>query len=463
MAGRFNNLRKAMGREEDGPLGLESVEDGPRQSLTASAIPALEKLGVGLAATGRGLSDAVEYVDNVGGLAPKAYNPNINASSGAAELFEAPLMAMGLPAKLAKIEKAAHVADDVEDVAKLTKPTTYYHGTGVDIDQFKPSRDGLLGEGVYLSNDPNFSDKYAYNAADTDYFKKNPDYDYLSERHKGRIYPVEVSGEDKIFNDSGTRMDNKFERFGLKSKEDVAEGIREAGSENSFLQKLGYTGKRHDISPKEIVVFDPENIQSVFKQKAQQQALLDMSKDARMQRAKELGFDTDRVLYHGTNADIEEFRPSTGGSLLKDDKGVYLTPDPEVANNYADPEIFKKGSNVLPVLGRGKILQFDGTAGSLDHAKQLGFNSVEDYRAAIQSAGGYEQLLKKLGYDGRESGKQLVVFDPKNIRSVNAAFDPTKANSKNILAGGVAGAVANEAMDEDSEQFQTLKRYLKGQ
>jgi hypothetical protein len=55
---------------------------------------------------------------------------------------------------------------------------------------------------------------------------------------------------------------------------------------------------------------------------------LDMSQPARMQRAQEMGFDTGQVLYHGTTADVKEFRPSKDGTQ---GEGVYLTEDADFA------------------------------------------------------------------------------------------------------------------------------------
>jgi len=45
------------------------------------------------------------------------------------------------------------------------------------------------------------------------------------------------------------------------------------------------------------------------------------------------------------------------------------------------------------------------------------------------------------------SGTAAVVFDKSKIRSVNAAFDPAKAASSKILAGGAAAAATAAATD----------------
>ena len=43
-------------------------------------------------------------------------------------------------------------------------------------------------------------------------------------------------------------------------------------------------------------------------------------------------------------------------------------------------------------------------------------------------------ILKNIGYDGTKSARETVIFDPKNIRSRFAAFDPFNRDSSNILA-----------------------------
>ena len=49
-----------------------------------------------------------------------------------------------------------------------------------------------------------------------------------------------------------------------------------------------------------------------------------------------------------------------------------------------------------------------------------------------------------------------VVFDPKNIRSRFAAFDPMQRNSANLLAGGLGGAIGLNSLADilNQEQYQ---------
>ena len=56
-------------------------------------------------------------------------------------------------------------------------------------------------------------------------------------------------------------------------------------------------------------------------------------------------------------------------------------------------------------------------------------------RFGYKGADELTKQVKKAGYDGIRVGDETVIFDPKNIRSVEAKFDPKKSSSPNLLAG----------------------------
>lgn len=146
---------------------------------------------------------------------------------------------------------------------------------------------------------------------------------------------------------------------------------------------------------------------------------LAMDQASRMQRAREMGFDTDKTWYHGTASDFDAFTPSEKGLS---GPGVYLTDDPGRATKYAFAATEDgSGSRILPVHVRGRIASYNMPA---DEAKAQGFT-------------------------GRGSlGPEAVIFDPADIRSVNANFDPAKVGQNGLLfsnpkeAAPVGAAVA---------------------
>ena len=48
--------------------------------------------------------------------------------------------------------------------------------------------------------------------------------------------------------------------------------------------------------------------------------------------------------------------------------------------------------------------------------------------------------------------KERMVFDPKNIRSVNAKFDPSKTDSSNLLSSILTGGVGLSVLNSEKEE-----------
>ena len=153
---------------------------------------------------------------------------------------------------------------------------------------------------------------------------------------------------------------------------------------------------------------------------------LDMNPEARMQRAKDLGFDLDNVFYHGTASDFAELQPSTVGDL---GGGVYVTPNPEKASGYAAVRKFMKrqtnnaGPNVLPLRVKSNLNYLDLQGSSIMPFDETRIQSLKDQ--------GYEGIRQ---FDTEGNVIQMNIFDPKNIRSTNAEFDPAKADSADLLS-----------------------------
>lgn len=200
---------------------------------------------------------------------------------------------------------------------------------------------------------------------------------------------------------------------------------------------------------------------------------LDMSQEARMARAADQGYTIDA--YHGTNSDFPAFNRVDGGNARG--AGTYVTTSPETASRYATGDVNRitpDGNaypNVMPlkvrserpfdehsVLNKSQIDEIEKAAIALGEpwkkgelAKTFdrsypskGYNVLQtlSYNPDLQN-----KILKRVGYDSRMGGgigtpeKDIVVFDPTNIRSRFASFDPANKGS-NLLMGGLAGAVA---------------------
>jgi hypothetical protein len=194
---------------------------------------------------------------------------------------------------------------------------------------------------------------------------------------------------------------------------------------------------------------------------AQQNAALPVSQgglglapdNTAMDRARALGFDVD--VYHGTGKDIGQFDLKIAADKEGRSRGLGLgrgkiyTSNEDVASSYAMAAPIRKlgkESNVLPLKTSGKFLpeedyyeMFEQLAGKPSYSSDLDMKTRD---AIIKKL---DDKLKKEGYAGirklhyNEDGSiaevgQTAIFDPKNIRSRFAAFDPMKKESSNLLA-----------------------------
>lgn len=148
---------------------------------------------------------------------------------------------------------------------------------------------------------------------------------------------------------------------------------------------------------------------------------LDMRKAARMERAKQMGFDVDNPVYHGTATDFSEFDPerSIGTQYWStNDKAAIESGDVGAQGNGVIKELYHRVQN------------------------PAGWDEYDKF--------GIDELISR-GYDGvklpeSDGTFSLIAFDPAQYRSVNAAFDPAKKDSANLLAGMGAAAVGLGAM-----------------
>ena len=170
---------------------------------------------------------------------------------------------------------------------------------------------------------------------------------------------------------------------------------------------------------------------------------LPMDRASRMERAREQGYDPDDIQYHGTSADISSFRESDGGAL---GSGVYTTDNPDLASLYAQDftslaEDLPSGANVLPLLLRGDQLSLD------DFANKFPDYRIEDLDAAQYLARENEGItgIREAKRLYAKPGDVVSTFDARDIRSVNAAFDP-QYKGGNILGGTAATAIGAGAL-----------------
>jgi hypothetical protein len=183
-----------------------------------------------------------------------------------------------------------------------------------------------------------------------------------------------------------------------------------------------------------------------------------------MDRAGAMGWDT--PAYHGTDKDIKEFYPNT-----------FFTTNPKSASSYAEERAsnnFGENANVIPLLSNvNKVANSDDVINAAKRAKVYDDDVQESYMYTSPNIDNLSEMatpkviseLKKQGFDSAEHYdfdmndspiKSLQIFNPANIRSRFAAFDPFRRHEADILAGvGIGGMLDPEAV---SEEFRKKER-----
>jgi hypothetical protein len=173
---------------------------------------------------------------------------------------------------------------------------------------------------------------------------------------------------------------------------------------------------------------------------------LPMDEASRMARATELGFDTNTRWYHGSptmkETDSFDFSHPARTDTGYLGNGAYMTPQKWVADQYARPLGGGLQGETLELLAKnGKYKDFVYDENYI--------KTLEDYARSVGVADSFNtpgwsknmgDALRREGYDGARGMNtdgtvaEMVVYKPENVRSVNAAFDPAKKDSGNLLA-----------------------------
>lgn len=174
------------------------------------------------------------------------------------------------------------------------------------------------------------------------------------------------------------------------------------------------------------------------------------SDNSAMDRAKAMGFDVDNIRYHGTDKDIYAFDPLKFGE--KDPgwygRGVTTSTDPEIASAYSDYHEPVSGQNVMPLVTRGKYMEWPESNQPFSNRKdsEIGTKDIQNL--------GYQGTRKTFDTDlyGETPAIQTeqVTFDPKNVRSRFAAFDPFEKESS-LLHKAEGGAVRGTYIVPDAK------------
>jgi hypothetical protein len=180
-----------------------------------------------------------------------------------------------------------------------------------------------------------------------------------------------------------------------------------------------------------------------------------------MERAKAMGFDTENLMYHGSPYNsITAFKPNVrGANFFTKDKDLaeqftrYGPIHEEGATTYTT--FVKPGKTFDPKTSQGKheLEYYTREKGGHEfrNRPQLSDatpNEIADYIANdsdnwhFLESEPFQRFLKNRDYNSFKVTEQgvenLATYNPKNVRSQFAAFDPARANEPDLLAGAMA-------------------------
>ena len=178
----------------------------------------------------------------------------------------------------------------------------------------------------------------------------------------------------------------------------------------------------------------------------------DASVGAAIKRAIDAGYDVEKPLFHWTESSFDTFKPSVRGKL---GAGVYLSPKSNYGERYVDMTSGK--ANAIPVYVRGKIATQKQLSAASDTARKEIEKSGVEYVTTAEWKARTNELLQKKGFSGVSVMDEVLIFDPKDIKSVNAQFKNTSkgnllASTTGLTATGAALMQAEETYAADIEQ-----------
>lgn len=371
-----------------------------------------------------------------------------------------------------------------------------YHGTRSEFDKFN-------GPSVYASENPDAASEWAMvanrdgdspNVLPLDITASNPYYAKSLFPDQAELDRIAAADPDVVFYPPSTQHGTTFDKYPGQVFE-----ARKPGTVRSAT-----TGE------------------TLFSNADSKPALLasglDMGQEARLARARDMGFDL--PAYHATAADFDEFRLGyRGASFFADSPdaaeagasgggmdwygtrgaadriipvmlrsqhiaGLNLTPAekawwqslPETTADEAFIESLKYPSHNITYWWQAfdETPNADGTftytrkpmpSKKLDDVRRTGENVYgSTYLGTYEGEQGAARLANEAGMDGfilsDEAGVSIGIADPRRIRSVNAAFDPAKSDSANLLAANADSRPALLGSGQEQDIPDWLLPYL---
>lgn len=213
-------------------------------------------------------------------------------------------------------------------------------------------------------------------------------------------------------------------------------------------------GTIYDPETRQITEFDPALVMGGSGAgKSLPRSALDMSDAARMQRAQELGFDTERPLYHYTDklengGEFSRLAVSPDNVQTKLGRGIYTSPNNQYGDRYVRQQrelsgAYGENARAIPLYARGNLatdVDFDAAVRAARESLGIQGRRAPDRETKLRLSNEVrneaQRLLKDQGFSGIQFMDEVMIFGPKDVRSVNARFDPQMSDSDMLLYSG---------------------------
>lgn len=218
-------------------------------------------------------------------------------------------------------------------------------------------------------------------------------------------------------------------------------------------------GRADEVTDDMLARFGPNDEMEMFRlyDEGATGAPMPMDEASRMARAEGMGMTQD--VYHGTMADVRGHDPAFRGqnynSQHASGEATFASPMPEMAARYAEGgagyQRYAEGGNVQPL----RTLEPGRESDAFGY---LGPRRFENDVAVAKSEG--VPVLNVGTGAGDGPAWETVVFDPSNIRSRFARFDPRLSHLRNLSAGLGAVGVGSLATQPAEAGTPEIQKYL---
>lgn len=154
---------------------------------------------------------------------------------------------------------------------------------------------------------------------------------------------------------------------------------------------------------------------------------LDMSQEARYERARNMGFNTEDTYYHGTKYEFDRFDKSKIGLnyTYSEDSGFFFTKKKRTAENYAFIHSKEEGGRVITA-----FLKFENPYVTSTNSEYYQPSDRFDISGSDMMHEVRVEKKDAIVIKGTRNDDICVVLEPSQILSIYAAFDPETESYK---------------------------------